>query len=137
MNSTDKVASDAAAVAKEKAKEMAKVAVIGAGMAGLTAAQRLIAAGVEVTLIDKAHAPGGRASTLERDSFYLNQGPHALYRGGAAFQILDDLDDMEKDGTITEDDLEKGKKQMDNLTKEYVDKVDAAIKAKSTEIMAD
>jgi ribosome recycling factor len=47
------------------------------------------------------------------------------------------LEEKEKAGTITEDDLEKGKKQMDNLTKEYVDKIDAAIKGKSNEIMSD
>ena len=47
------------------------------------------------------------------------------------------LEDEEKAGTITEDDLEKGKKQMDNMAKEYVDKIDAAIKAKSDEIMSD
>lgn len=69
----------------------ARVAVIGAGMAGLTAAQRLVAGGAHVTLIEKAHGPGGRASTLERDSFYLNQGPHALYKGGAAYEILTNL----------------------------------------------
>ena len=50
---------------------------------------------------------------------------------------IKELEDAEKGGTITEDDLEKGKKQMDNLTKEFVDKVDAAVKAKSAEIMAD
>lgn len=69
----------------------ARIAVIGAGMAGLTAVQRLVAGGAHVTLIEKAHGPGGRASTLERDSFYLNQGPHALYKGGAAYEILTNL----------------------------------------------
>lgn len=47
------------------------------------------------------------------------------------------LEDQEKAGTITEDDLEKGKKQMDNLAKDYVDKMEAALKAKSTEVMSD
>lgn len=69
----------------------AKIAVIGAGMAGLTAAQKLLASGAQVTLIEKSHGAGGRASTLERDHFYLNQGPHALYKGGAAYGILKKL----------------------------------------------
>ena len=60
-------------------------------MAGLTAAQKLLASGAQVTLIEKSHGPGGRASTLERDHFYLNQGPHALYIGGAAYGILKKL----------------------------------------------
>lgn len=72
-------------------EKAAKIAVIGAGMAGLTATQRLIAGGAHVTLIEKSHAAGGRAATLERDSFYLNQGPHALYKGGAAFEIFTQL----------------------------------------------
>lgn len=60
-------------------------------MAGLTAAQKLLASGAQVTLIEKSHGAGGRASTLERDHFYLNQGPHALYKGGAAYGILKNL----------------------------------------------
>jgi ribosome recycling factor len=47
------------------------------------------------------------------------------------------LDDEQKSKIITEDDRDKGKKDMDNLTKKYTDKVDAAIKAKSEEIMSD
>jgi ribosome recycling factor len=47
------------------------------------------------------------------------------------------LDDEQKGKTITEDDRDKGKKDIDNLTKEYTDKVDAVIKAKSDEIMLD
>lgn len=74
-----------------KPRKAAKIAVIGAGMAGLTAAQKLLANGAQVTLIEKSHGPGGRASSVERDHFYLNQGPHALYKGGAAYGILNQL----------------------------------------------
>ncbi|HUW19416.1 MAG TPA: ribosome recycling factor [Sedimentisphaerales bacterium] len=45
------------------------------------------------------------------------------------------LEKEEKDKLITEDDLDKGKKQIDDLTKEYTDKVDAVVKTKSDEIM--
>jgi ribosome recycling factor len=44
---------------------------------------------------------------------------------------------QQKDKVITEDDLEKGKKQIDDLTKQYIDKVDELIKSKSDEIMLD
>ena len=74
-----------------KSRETAKIAVVGAGMAGLTATQKLLAGGAEVTLFEKSQGPGGRASTLKRDSFFLNQGPHALYKGGAAYEILTKL----------------------------------------------
>jgi ribosome recycling factor len=47
------------------------------------------------------------------------------------------LEDSEKAGEITEDDRDKGKKQMEDLTKDYVNKVDSTVKAKSDEIMSD
>ena len=40
-----------------------KIAIVGAGIAGLTCADRLQAQGHEVTLFDKARGPGGRMST--------------------------------------------------------------------------
>ena len=39
------------------------IAVIGAGLAGLTAADRLRGAGCRVVVIDKARGPGGRLAT--------------------------------------------------------------------------
>lgn len=45
------------------------------------------------------------------------------------------LEKEEKDRIITEDDLEVGKKQIDDLTKEYTDKADTIVKHKSDEIM--
>ena len=47
------------------------------------------------------------------------------------------LDDEQKNKAISEDDRDKGKKDADNNTKEYVDKIDDAAKAKSEEIMTD
>ena len=47
------------------------------------------------------------------------------------------LDEEQKSKVITEDERDKGKKDIDNLTKEYADKVDAVVKAKSDEIMLD
>ena len=41
----------------------ARVAVVGAGMAGLTAARTLAGAGLEVTLLDKSRGPSGRMAT--------------------------------------------------------------------------
>ena len=45
------------------------------------------------------------------------------------------LEKEEKESIITEDELEKGKKQLDDLTKQYTDKVDQVVKHKSDEIM--
>jgi ribosome recycling factor len=47
------------------------------------------------------------------------------------------LEKEQKDKLITEDDLEKGKKQVDDITKKYTDNVDELIKHKSDEIMLD
>ncbi len=47
------------------------------------------------------------------------------------------LEKEQKDKLITEDDLEKGKKQIDDITREHTDRVDEMVKAKSDEIMLD
>ncbi|MFC1781074.1 ribosome recycling factor [Planctomycetota bacterium] len=47
------------------------------------------------------------------------------------------LEKQEKDKVITEDNLEKGKKQIDDLTKQYTDKIDEIVKHKSDEILLD
>jgi len=47
------------------------------------------------------------------------------------------LEKQQKDKIITEDDLKNGKKQTDDVTKKYVDKVDELVKNKSDEIMLD
>lgn len=67
------------------------VAVIGGGMAGLTAACYLARAGVDVTVFEKAPEIGGRSSTREHEGFFFNRGGHALYTGGAASRILKEL----------------------------------------------
>jgi len=48
-----------------------------------------------------------------------------------------ELDEMEKAKQISEDDRDKGKKDIDTITKDYVSQVDEVIKAKSKEIMED
>lgn len=45
------------------------------------------------------------------------------------------LEKEQKNKTITEDDMDKGKKQIDDITKEYSDKINLLIKNKSDEIM--
>lgn len=66
------------------------VVVVGAGLAGLAAGATAARAGARVVLVD-GHPPGGRARTDERRGFRFNQGPHALYAGGRAEEVLRDL----------------------------------------------
>ena len=64
------------------------VAVIGGGLAGLTAACYLARQGREVTVFEQAAELGGRAATQLSDGFAFNRGAHALYSGGAASDRL-------------------------------------------------
>jgi len=50
---------------------------------------------------------------------------------------IKNLEKQEKDGEITEDDLNSGKKQMDDLAKEFSEKADKIVVHKSDEIMKD
>jgi len=45
------------------------------------------------------------------------------------------MEKQEKDKAITEDDLKNGRKHIDDITKEFTEKVDSTVKAKSDEIM--
>lgn len=51
----------------------ADVVVVGAGIAGLAAAQRLTSAGVTTTVLEAAHAVGGRMATEKVDGFRLDR----------------------------------------------------------------
>lgn len=66
------------------------VVIVGAGLAGLAAAATAAQAGVPVLILD-SRSPGGRARTEVRDGFRLNEGPHALYRGGPGRRVLSRL----------------------------------------------
>ncbi len=49
-----------------------KIAVVGAGIAGLVAALELNKVGMQVSVFEKSSGSGGRAKTTNRDSFNLN-----------------------------------------------------------------
>ena len=63
------------------------VAIVGGGVAGLTAAIYLARAGRDVTVFERSRTIGGRARTQEHEGFLFNQGPHALL----ASEVLDEL----------------------------------------------
>lgn len=67
-----------------------EVVVIGAGLAGLSAAFRLQQAGFAVTVLEKLDRPGGRVLTLRRDGFQIDSGPDAMTGGYREYQALAD-----------------------------------------------
>lgn len=52
-----------------------RVVVIGAGLAGLSAAAHLAGAGHEVCVLERNRRPGGRAGLIEQHGFRLDTGP--------------------------------------------------------------
>lgn len=61
-----------------------EVAIIGAGLAGLSAGVALAKAGTRVELFERSSALGGRAASRLVGDYVLDLGPHALYANGAA-----------------------------------------------------
>ena len=57
---------------------MPDVIVVGAGLAGLCCARELHAAGLEVLVLERGDAPGGRVRTDEVDGFLLDRGFQVL-----------------------------------------------------------
>lgn len=64
-----------------------RIAIIGAGMAGIACAERLTAAAHTVTLFDKGRGPGGRMSARRAETPY---GPTTFDHGAQYFTVRDD-----------------------------------------------
>ncbi|ARP68911.1 phytoene desaturase [Streptomyces pluripotens] len=54
------------------------VVVVGAGLAGLSAALHLLGAGRRVTVVERDAGPGGRAGRIERAGYRIDTGPTVL-----------------------------------------------------------
>ena len=62
-----------------------KIAILGAGLAGLAAARRLAAAGLTPALFDKGRAAGGRLATRRAGSFAFDHGAQYLKPQAGSF----------------------------------------------------
>ncbi len=65
-----------------------RVAIIGAGMAGLAAARRLQSAGIEPIIFDKSRGLGGRMATRRVDGLQFDHGAQYFTARGARFCAL-------------------------------------------------
>jgi phytoene dehydrogenase-like protein len=70
------------------------VVVVGAGLAGLRAAGRLCARGLDIVLLDAADRPGGRVATDEIDGFRCDRGFQVLNTSYPALRAAADLDGL-------------------------------------------
>lgn len=76
-----------------------RIAIIGAGMAGLAAARTLRDTGATVTVFEKSRGPGGRAATRRRNGFVWDTGATSVYpRGRTLGRVM--LEELSTEGLV-------------------------------------
>jgi oxygen-dependent protoporphyrinogen oxidase len=68
------------------------VAVIGAGITGLTTAYKLEQAGFDVIIYEASGCAGGQIGTVNKDGYLVESGPHTLLGRDALPDLVDELD---------------------------------------------
>ncbi len=115
----------------------ARIVIVGAGMAGLTAAAYLSRAKYDVLLIEKNKEIGGLVNSFQRDGFVFDTGAKSIENSGIIRPFLDDLGielellqspvsvGIEKDviNVISEDSLNDYKNLLEKLYPEYIEDV--------------
>lgn len=69
-----------------------EVIIVGAGLAGLTAAAYLSRAGYDVLLIEKNETCGGLVNSIQKDGFVFDAGPRSIENAGTVRPLLNDLE---------------------------------------------
>ncbi len=67
---------------------MSRIVILGAGMAGLGAAHRLRAEGLEPVIYDKSSYPGGHTASFVHGDFTFDDGPHISFTKNQRIQDL-------------------------------------------------
>ena len=68
---------------------MSRVVVVGAGLAGLSAACHLVGDGHQVTVLERNPGPGGRNGVIRADGFTFDSGPTVLTMPGLLERALE------------------------------------------------
>lgn len=89
------------------------IVILGAGLAGLSAAWRLSRAGMRVEVIEREATPGGLATSVSWDGYTFDLGPHRFITGDEA--ILRQVRDLLAGGLF-----EKKRKTTINLRRKYL-----------------
>lgn len=79
---------------------MTKIAIVGAGMAGLAAARRLEDAGIGCTVIEKSRGLGGRMATRRVDGLQFDHGAQYFTARGPRFQAR--VAEWQRRGAVTQ-----------------------------------
>ncbi len=76
-----------------------RIAILGAGLAGLSAARGLVARGYDVNIFERDHLVGGLAKSISQQGFTFDIGPHRLLAppGSRVLQLVQELlgDDLQ------------------------------------------
>ena len=66
----------------------ARLVIVGAGPAGLTAAQEAVRAGAKVTVVERSSAIGGLARTIPFEGNRFDVGPHRFFTKNGEIRAL-------------------------------------------------
>lgn len=67
---------------------MSRIVIVGAGMAGLSAACHLVGSGHEVTVLERSAQVGGLAGRLQQDGFTFDTGPTVMTMSELVYDAL-------------------------------------------------
>ena len=65
-----------------------RIAIVGAGIAGLTAAYRLHRLGHAVTVFERSAQPGGAVRSIRENGYLIEAGPNSLQYGAPELKAL-------------------------------------------------
>ena len=81
------------------------VAVIGAGLAGLSCAYELAKAGHTVTIVEKENAVGGLGRSWQKNGYWLDYGPHRFHSRNK--ELIEHLYEVIDNEVVTRDRLSR------------------------------